>query len=532
MPLRVYLLLLLAVVALVISIGITKGELHFNGDEMRHAMTGVFARDLMVDRPWQNPARYTVEYFAKYPALGVLYWPPLFYFIEGLFFLVFGISAVTSRVVILCFALLGVCYWYKIAEREGPLHRALTSAFIFPLLPYVLTFERVVMLEIPQVALCLATIYYWQGFLREDRRRDLFLMAGLLVAAMLTSQKSIFLAFFVVIHFLVERRWRLLKRWEVWLAGLVSVALVVPWYWYSMRHLQFGIERVAGSSFAHTAKIFHLFYYPERIQLQLGFLLTLLGVAGLIWSLFRAPREHRFFLVWVFSCYFCYTLIQEKATRHTTIWIPPLVYFAVVALEKLVPRKKWLYAACTLLALYTFSKALLLEVAKVEGVQEAAKFLVAQPESDVVYYQGYLNGDFVFYVRKYDPEKRRVVAREKQVVVTKVMYGYGSREVLRTPEQVLDFFRTWGIRYALVENREMLPGLAPVRQVLQSDQFEFMRDFALRSNNEYFKDQRLLLYRYRGELRRTEKPVFLPMLTLRKDIRADLNRLAGRPWPN
>jgi len=91
-----------------------------------------------VDRPWNSPVQYAYEYYAKYPALGLVYWPLLFHMVEGLSFLVFGISVLASRLTILAYALVGVFFWYKIAEREGPQSRALASAFIFPLLPYML----------------------------------------------------------------------------------------------------------------------------------------------------------------------------------------------------------------------------------------------------------------------------------------------------------------------------------------------------------------------------------------------------------
>jgi hypothetical protein len=39
------------------------------------------------------------------------YWPPLFHFVEGLFFLVFGTTVWASRLSILFFALMVVYFW-------------------------------------------------------------------------------------------------------------------------------------------------------------------------------------------------------------------------------------------------------------------------------------------------------------------------------------------------------------------------------------------------------------------------------------
>ena len=524
--------LVLILVGAIIGIGITKGEFFFFGDEMRHAMTGVFFRDLLVDRPWSDPVRYAYEYYAKYPALGLLYWPPLFHFVEGLVFLVFGLTFLASRLSILAFALVGVFFWYKIAAREGPEHRALASALIFPLLPFVLLYERVTMLEIPGVALCIVSLYFWQGFMREERARDLWCFAAFLVAAMYASQKSIFLAFFVVLHFLVERRWNLLKRWDVWAAGVLSVVLVAPWYLFMMTKLALSYERVAGDEFGHTATVHHLAFYPKRVTSQLGILLGILGMAGSVWAMLRARKEHRFFLVWMVASYVCFTLIQEKSIRHTMIWVPTLIYFALVIVETMLPRRSWIFAAFGVLAIYSVVKAVRFEMPKMEGIDPVAQFLSKQPESDVLYYQGFLNGDFIFYVRKYDPTKRRLVAREKQVVATKINAGYGTRVIMHTPEELIDMFRQWGIRYAVVENTEFIPGLSPVRVALLSDQFEELRSFDITSNDGFFRNRKVVIYRFKGELTKSQATVTLPMMTLREDIKADLHRVAGRPWPN
>jgi 4-amino-4-deoxy-L-arabinose transferase-like glycosyltransferase len=528
---RLHWLVLLAV-GLIISIGITHGEFFFFGDEMRHAMTGVFFRDAMVDQPWSNPVQYAYEYYAKYPSLGLLYWPPLFHMVEGLFFLVFGISVLASRLTILAYALVSVFFWYKIAEREGPQPRALASAFMFPLLPYMLQYERVTMLEIPCVAMCTVALYFWQSFMREERARDLWWFAAFLSASFYTSQKAAFLAFFVVLHFLVERRWKLLKRWDVWAAGFLSVAVVAPWYFVMLSKLSLSYERVAGHAFKHVATTYHLTYYLEQILPQMGRLLGILGMAGFVWAMLRARKEHRFFLVWIAACYVCYTLIQEKSIRHTFVWVPALVYFALVAVENLLPRRAWVLAAFCALAIYSVGKALNTDTAKVSGLEPVAQYLAAQPESDVLYYQGFLNGDFIFYVRKYDPQKRRLIAREKQIVATKVNEGYGTRTILRSPEEVIQMFQEWGIRYAVVENREFISGLSPVRMALQSDQFEVVSAHRIHSNIAFFHSRRVTIYRFKGELKRSDATVTVPMMTLRDDIKVDLNRLAGRPWPN
>jgi hypothetical protein len=522
--------ILLLLVALVLSRGMTKGEPFFSVDETRHVMNGVFMRDLMVDMPLKNPMQYAYEYYAKYPAVALPHWPPFLPFVEGLFFLVFGISLWASRLAVMTLSLLGVYFWYRIAEEHGPRSRAFFSGLIFALLPQVLLYENVVMLEIPQVAMCMGAAYFWFRFLRNEKGIDLWWAVTFIIAALLTSQLAIVLVYFFGLHFLTERRFGILRRWDVWTALLSSLAIVLAWYRLSFGTLRFSYQRAVGQGLRHVFTFHHLFWYPIILPEQLGWVLLGLCLVGLSWAVFTSARRYRFLLLWVVSSYLCFTLIAEKEPRHIMIWIPPFVYFAVLGIEVLLRRPRWVLLCSAAFASYFLFAALRYHRPTVVGIEEAARFVLSQPESEIVYYQGQLNGDFIFFVRKLDPEKRHMVVREKQVVVTNVVYE--QRQVLNTAEEVQNLFRTWGIRYALLEEVSFLRGLDPVRKLLFSNRFELVKVFPLWSNDSSVNGRTVSIYRYRGELERTHRSVVIPMLTIRSNISVDLNRLAGRPWPN
>lgn len=531
--------ILILAVGLLLSRGITKGEPFYNIDETRHIMNGVFIRDLLVDRPVSHPRQYAYEYYAKYPAISLPHWPPLFPFIEALFFLVFGVSVWASRLAILGFSLLAANFWYLIAERHGPPSRAFLSTFIFCLLPSVMTFESVTMLEIPQVALCLGTILCWLRWIETERKRDLWAVTGLAVAAMLTYQISIFLVIFLGLDFLLNRRFRLLRNWQVWAAFIVGLAAVLPWYLLSFQMLTVSYQRAVGDRFRHVVQRYGVLFYLRELPEQLGLVLLVFACIGLGWAVFRAASRYRFLLLWVVSAYLCFTLIREKDPRHILVWLPPLVYFALLGLEALLPWRRWFWVAYAALGLYFLAAAWLFRRPQFTGLEPVAKFIMAQPDSDIIYYQGALDGDFIFYVRRLDPQKSHMVARNKQVEVTNVIYG--RQQVLRSPSQILDFFRTWGIRYAAVENIDPYPGLEFVHKALDSDQFEVVRTFMInpdwthfpiRDIPSYKRADKITVYRYRGEIHRSTQPVDIPMMTIHRDITADLSRLAGRPWPN
>lgn len=525
--------ILVALTALVLSRGISKGEFFFYADEPRHAMNGVFFRDLLVTMPLHHPVQYAYEYFAKYPAIAIPHWPPLFYFFEGVLFLVFGLSPWVSRLTVLVFALLGVYFWYRILEPLVPLHRAFVSAVALAFMPYVLLYERVTMLEIPALAICIGGIHFWLKFLETERPRYLWTLAAFAIAGLLISQATVLLVFFIPIHLVARRRLRLLKRWDVWLALLISGVMVLPWYLLTQRTERgFGsvATRVMGHNFKYLSRGGTYAFYPIQLYKQLGAVVLTLACVGLVLAFFKRSRANCLMLIWLFSGYLCFALISEKDPRHTIVWIPPLVYFVVAAVEALCIRRKWGVVACWVLALELFVMAIRSERPIVAGVEEAAQYVLSLPESDIVYYQGFLDGDFVFYVRKFDTERTHMVAREKQIVVSHL--GGEPTKILQSREQVVNFFQSWGVRYAVIEDQDDSPGLEGVHELLSSGQFELLRAFPVRTNQPNVRTHKIEVFRYQGELHRTNQPVTIPMLTLRHNISANLSSLVGRPWPN
>src|SRR5258708_17112712 len=100
----------LVLAAIVISHGINKGEFNVNIDEAYDATTGLYVADFIRDLPMAlaHPVQYTYSYYAQYPALGLIHWPPLFHFIEGILFLAFCPSVFSPCIPVLLSALFGL----------------------------------------------------------------------------------------------------------------------------------------------------------------------------------------------------------------------------------------------------------------------------------------------------------------------------------------------------------------------------------------------------------------------------------------
>ena len=123
----------LAVVAVVVLHGIGQGEFDPTNDEAAHATTGIFFRDFYREMPLGHAEQYAFRYYAQYPALGLIHWPPGFHVVEGAVYSVLGASVESARFTVALYALAGALFWYLLIRRlHGPGLAALSTIVIVP----------------------------------------------------------------------------------------------------------------------------------------------------------------------------------------------------------------------------------------------------------------------------------------------------------------------------------------------------------------------------------------------------------------
>src|SRR6266852_4754499 len=304
-PTRILLSAVLVLAVIVISHGISKGEFNVNIDEAFDATTGLYVADFIRDLPvaLAHPVQYTYAYYAQYPALGLIHWPPLFHFIEGMLFLAFGPSVVSARITVLLFALLGLFFWFKLVAALQNEWTAAVCTIVLSCLPAVLLYEKAVMLEVPSLALCVAASYFWLQYLDQAKSQSLYccsLFAGL---ALLTKQQGVYLALFFLLSAFALGKWRqLLSRPTLWAACIV-LAIAGPFYVLELSidrqsvaaNILLGVDRVPPNRFT---------YYLQALPHELGWVLLGLSILGVLlcWR-YAKRRRCIFMLAWIAAWY-------------------------------------------------------------------------------------------------------------------------------------------------------------------------------------------------------------------------------------
>jgi hypothetical protein len=527
------LIIVLAGLSAVVVHRIHVGEFSYNVDETQHAVTGLFAADVMRDRPFAHPVQYTYEYYAQYPALaGVIHWPPLFYVVEGAFFLVLGPTVVAARLAILFFSLVGLTFWFLLVRDLRDEWTAAMATALLGLAPAVLLFEKTVMLEIPSLALCLVATFFGARYLRKERKSDVYVFAVLAAMALLTKQNAIYLAPFCVLAGLWLKGWRWLLRSEVLRAAALCAALIAPFYLLvylvHWRPIAMDLEGTAQShSYVHD-----LFFYWRALPHHLGWMLLGLSAVGMLTSRrWDDDTNVRLMLSWIVACYITFTLIGLKEARYAFYWIPAFTYFAAGGLtcffrRPIMRSTASVVAGCVLVAMVIPAWAF--QRPYVSGYAAAAQRVVQANECGIVLFDGDLAGDFIFFVRANDANRRFLVLR-KALYAERIKARLGVVELVHNADEVRQLIRNDGVRFVVITEGTpiRLESQKALREILAGPDFQLLGRFPIGGTEIAGADPAILVYQNRNYAPPTAKTLTIKMLTMSHDITVSMGRFSG-----
>jgi hypothetical protein len=518
----------MAVAAACIAHRISLGEFHLNFDESLHAMSGYFFLDFARELPLSHPVRYAQVYYAHYPALsGLIHWPPAFYVCEALFFGIFGPSAVSARLTVLCFSLIGIVFWYRLAKNFLGEWPAAFSALAFALAPPMLLYEQSVMLEVPALAASTAAIYYWIRYCQDERIPDLYIFAAFTALAALIKYTTFYLAPFCLLTTLAMRKWRLVLRWRT-LFALALIAGAIGYYYY----LLFTLHWASMSNFTHVEHsnpLAGVAYYWIIAREQLGWPLFLLSIAGMLSShWWDKSGGSKVMFSWIFACYAIFSILEIKQGRHVLFWVPAFIYFSAGFLlsdrwpkpMRLAGRAAAIILSCSaILTGWTFQRPY------VQGYAEVAQKVASSSDRGVILYDADVPGTFTFFLHRHDPERRFVVLR-KLLYVSRMKEEGGSVELLHTPEEILASLKHYGVRYIIVSEESELevPIQLTLRKLLTGPQFRLIARVPIQSNNKDWRDSVALYENTAFQIPRNQE-LEIPMYTLPYNIAVPLNDL-------
>jgi hypothetical protein len=525
------LLLSLMLVTAVLSRGIHKGEFSENVDETVHAATGLYVASFIHDLP-RHPVQYTYRYYAQYPSLGVVMYPPAFYIVEGVAFFILGPTVVTARLTMLCFALFGLYFWFNLVSELEDEYTAAFSTVLLAFLPAVLRYEKSVMLDIPLMAFCVAASYFWVLYLRRGSSHLLYWFAAFLCLAFLTKQHAIYLPLWCLITLAAQKRWDRILNWRA--AGVAAVCFVVVAPAYILQivmnaSLALDLKGTSANSTMQWG------YYWSKLPDLIGWGALALSVFGLLTCRWWIKRESAVvMLAWIVSCYVVFTLIRHKDPegRYILYWVPAFAYFAVAPFMRKTPVR-WIRAlgiavVTVVLASYT-ARAWAYQRPYVSGYAQLAQQLT-QREGGCVLVDMDLPGNFTFFMRAFDPARRFVILR-KALYEIRTIREWGVTEFAHNQADVEQILKADSVRYVVIEKNMPLhfSSQTALRELLDhSGQFKMVETAPIESNMSGWEGRSLILYESTTSVVPPHGILHIKMPNLPHDINIPFEQLTGK----
>jgi Dolichyl-phosphate-mannose-protein mannosyltransferase len=504
-------LLSLALVTAVLLRGIGKGEFSENVDETVHAATGLYVASFIHDLPLHHPVEYTYDYYAQYPSLGIVMYPPVFYVVEGFAFLIFGPTVVTARLTVLVFALLGLYFWFKLVSVLEDEYTAALSTLLLAFLPGVLHYEKSVMLDIPLMAFCIAASYFWILFLRDGLGRHLYACAVFACLAFLTKHHAIYLPIWCLITLVAQKKWDRIMSWKAAITVALCFLMVAPAYIVQiLMNASLGVSLKGTSADATMQWAF----YWSKLPALLGWPALALSIVGILTCRWWGKRESNVvMLAWIAACYMVFTLVRHKDPdgRYILYWIPAFAFFAVAPFLR-IASGGWIrvLGTATVMAVATSYTVLAWSYQRpyVSGYARLAQQLT-QREGGCVLVDADLPGNLIFFMRAFDPQRRFIMLR-KALHEVRIIPEWGVTEFARSQNDVERILKSDGVRYVVVDKNTPLRFSSSVvlREILDhSGDYKMLGAFPIESNQRDWQGRSLMLYE-------SSAPVALPHGTL------------------
>jgi glycosyltransferase involved in cell wall biosynthesis len=498
------------------------------GDATRHMANGLFWKDYL-QRLDPHPVEFALSYYARYPVINPVSYPPVFYVLEAVTFAVFGPSPYVAKGLVLAFALIAALVTTAWLRRWVAPEAGFLGAMV-PLLPDAVRLSHAIMLNVPAFALVAAALYAARRWLDEPESRWIYPAALVSLLAILCYIPSAILVFVLVAWMVALGRARLLVRPRTLLVAVGCGLVLLPWALVIVRWAPGHAEMITPAMHTITRHSSRTFYL-NRAGSVFGPVTCGLAVTGAIAGLAsrRWRRETTVLLLWVGVTVLVLTYLKAKDPRYLLPLATPLVCLAALAIvvparlvrgrlpqfagQALVP------AAMAALVLAAAARASAIPIPQVQGLQPLVAFLARAAPSERVFYDGGYSGIFTVLARAADPALcRQVIRGDKMLYIAPILKLIKPRSFAATPQEVLDTLRRRaGCRWLAIEEATA-PG-GPVaatllRAVVAGPEFEHVRTFCVTAPGPV----RIHVYRMRGPVE-TPEAIDLPVPMLGAEAR-------------
>lgn len=280
------------VASLAVVVAITLGlmsVLHVFGsglegnDESSHVLNGYMIWSYLAEAFGQNPMAYAKDFYVHYPKISIGHWPPLYYTAMSLLFFVSQESFVPLMVYHVVLTVLPAVIVVLVLWRQVGPAWSLAGGVVCALLPLSVDNSVRFMLDQTVAVLAMIGLVLW---LKYCRTRATIYVAGYALtaaAAVLVKGNGWLLGLFPAVHILLTFQFSLLRERRLYVAGLIAILLVAPWYALTYSIAADGFNYSWGLDYFDEA----FPQFLEHLKNGVGWVVVVLAVVGALLAIAR-----------------------------------------------------------------------------------------------------------------------------------------------------------------------------------------------------------------------------------------------------
>lgn len=471
--------LLFAVILCLATKGmLNENTIRMNGDMPRHLMNGALILDLLRNLPVTDPLWYLSHYYASYPAISLGFHPPLLPLAEAPFFALFGVSIFSGRVVMIVFLLIGVIAWFKLISLVYDQKTAFLSSLLMVTNPYLIDQSRMVMTDVPALAMVILTTYLLVLFCANCRRAygGGFLLAFLF--SILARPQTLFMVPVYLLYLAMKRRGQpllpLLVSPPVVLTGVCIAAVAAAFIRLGTHNVQWLTH---GSALSHITS--HNLLYPLIClgKYHVGMPVLAVALVSLTSGWFKKDERLTLFLAWLVCTYLQAVYLGPSEARYSFYWLPPLCL--LVALTAGANSNRIRTAAIMIILLLSgqqFRSAMAMDPPVTGGYLEAARYVTGElAGSTVLYCSSRDTGYLCFFARSLAPRRTTLILRADKILAT-ASFNRIVNEKISTKEELYATLKKLGITHVVMDGREFNSrSLTLLKNEVFSDKFRLVQ---------------------------------------------------------
>ncbi|MGH9557854.1 MAG: ArnT family glycosyltransferase, partial [Bryobacteraceae bacterium] len=202
-------------------------------DEPGHLITGVLVKNYVTTFPLQSPVAFAKEFYIHRPKIAIGHWPPVLYFVEAIWFILFHVSR-SSALALMAFicASLAASICHVVRRRHGTA-AGIAAGLLFVGLSFVQTQTSRIMADMLVAFFGFWAVLAFAAFLETRRAWDILCFAAFSLLAIFTKNNGLYLVFTPLLSMAMAKKLGMLRDIRLWLGAAIVGIPSVAWVLWS-----------------------------------------------------------------------------------------------------------------------------------------------------------------------------------------------------------------------------------------------------------------------------------------------------------